>query len=62
MAPMLAWFSEASSFASRSKRARRSGSVVESADVVYEVFPVVVVEAVGMWETRSVFQVAVGIA
>ena len=33
-----------------------------SADVVYEVFPVVVVETVGMWETRSVFQVAGGIA
>ena len=35
---------------------------VESTDVVYEVFPVVVVEAVGMWKTRSVFQVAGGIA
>ena len=37
--------------------------LVESADAVYEALPeIVVVEAVGMWETRSVFQVAVGIA
>ena len=35
--------------------------LVESADVVYEAFPVVE-EAMGMWETGSVFQVAVGIA